>query len=87
MLGSAGGAWHLEFTRRAGHAAARPPGADNLLVLYVPDVAEWTATIARLEELGHSPVKAANPYWDRHGRTFEDPDGHRVVLQNAAWPA
>jgi len=25
------------------------------------------------------------PYWDAHGRTFEDLDGYRVVLQNAAW--
>ena len=24
-------------------------------------------------------------YWDRCGRTFEDLDGYRVVLQNAAW--
>lgn len=28
-----------------------------------------------------------NPYWDRLGLTFEDPDGDRVVLQNAAWGA
>ncbi|WP_416171653.1 hypothetical protein [Haematobacter missouriensis] len=35
---------------------------------------------------GHEPVPSFNPYWDRGGRTFEDPDGYRVVLQNAAWP-
>jgi hypothetical protein len=29
---------------------------------------------------------AFNPYWDRSGRTFEDPDGYRVVLQNAPYP-
>lgn len=23
------------------------------------------------------------PYWDKQGKTFEDPDGYRVVLQNA----
>jgi hypothetical protein len=32
-------------------------------------------------------VRAFNPYWDRHGKTFADPDGYRVVLQHAAWPA
>jgi catechol 2,3-dioxygenase-like lactoylglutathione lyase family enzyme len=42
---------------------------------------------ARLEELGHKPVKAFNPYWDKKGKTFEDPDGYRVVLQQASWPA
>jgi Questin oxidase-like len=31
-------------------------------------------------------VKAFNPYWDRNGKTFEDPDGYRVVLQHANWP-
>ena len=31
------------------------------------------------------PVEAFNPYWDRLGKTFEDPDGYRIVLQNAAW--
>jgi hypothetical protein len=34
---------------------------------------------------GFSPVPAFNPYWDRNGKTFEDPDGYRIVLQNAAW--
>ena len=24
-------------------------------------------------------------YWERHGLTYEDPDGYRVVLQNASW--
>ena len=37
--------------------------------------------------LGCEPVEAFNPYWDKRGRTFEDPDGYRVVLQNARWPA
>jgi len=31
-------------------------------------------------------VKAFNPYWDKNGKTFEDPDGYRVVLQRASWP-
>jgi len=32
-------------------------------------------------------VKAFNPYWDRKGLTFEDPDGYRVVLENEEWNA
>jgi hypothetical protein len=35
---------------------------------------------------GFVPVPSFNPYWDRAGLTFEDPDGYRVVLQNAASP-
>lgn len=86
MLGHRGAAYHLEFTRKAGHTVGRAPTEDNLLVFYLPDANEWRAAIARLEQAGHQPVKAFNPYWDRNGTTFEDPDGYRVVLQSAAWP-
>lgn len=85
MLGHKGAAYHLEFTRKAGHTVGRAPTEDNLLVFYLSDETEWRVAVARLEEAGHQPVKAFNPYWDRLGKTFEDPDGYRVVLQNAAW--
>ncbi len=86
MLGHKGAAYHLEFTRKRGHTVGRAPTEDNLLVFYLPDEAEWQGAITRLELAGHQPVKAFNPYWDRNGKTFADPDGYRVVLQNAAWP-
>jgi hypothetical protein len=34
---------------------------------------------------GFEPVPSFNAYWDRNGRTFEDSDGYRVVIQQAAW--
>lgn len=86
MLGYPGAAHHVEFTRRASHRVGRAPTDDNLLVFYLPDTVVWRRALARLESAGYHPVRAFNPYWDRHGRTFEDPDGYRVVLQNAAWP-
>lgn len=55
-------------------------------MFYVPEEVEWKAAVARLEKAGYKAVKAFNPYWDRKGVTFEDPDGYRVVLQNASWP-
>src|SRR5688572_20565432 len=85
MLGCRGGAYHLEFTRKIGHVAGRAPSQDNLLVFYVPDAHEWRRAVDRLEQAGHKPVAAFNAYWDRKGKTFEDPDGYRIVLQNAAW--
>jgi catechol 2,3-dioxygenase-like lactoylglutathione lyase family enzyme len=87
MLGRKGAAYHLEFTRKAGHEVGRAPTQDNLLVFYLPDPAEWQAAVARMEAAGYPPVASFNPYWDQQGRTFEDPDGYRVVLQNAAWNA
>jgi catechol 2,3-dioxygenase-like lactoylglutathione lyase family enzyme len=87
MLGRRGAAYHLEFTRRTGHRAGRAPTEDNLLVFYLPGRAEWDGAVARLTDAGHRPVTAFNPYWDRSGLTFEDPDGYRVVLQNEEWDA
>ena len=85
MLGRRGGAYHLEFTRKAGHKVGKAPTEDNLLVFYLPDAANWKSAVARLEGQGYMPIKAFNPYWDKKGKTFEDPDGYRVVLQNSGW--
>lgn len=86
MLGHPGAAYHLEFTRHRGHGAGRAPSQDNLLVFYLPDADEWRRAVERMTAHGHEPVASYNPYWDRAGKTFEDADGYRVVLQNAAWP-
>ncbi|HZH50483.1 MAG TPA: VOC family protein [Microvirga sp.] len=85
MLGHPGAPWHLEFTHRRGHRAGRAPTQDNLLVFYLPDRDELQAAVDRMRFHGYRPVSSFNPYWDRRGVTFEDPDGYRVVLQNAAW--
>jgi hypothetical protein len=34
----------------------------------------------RMGESGRLPVEPENPYWRKRGKTFEDPDGWRVVL-------
>ena len=85
MLGHPGAAYHLEFTRRRGHSAGRAPSKDNLLVFYLPGADDWRRAVERMAAHGHEPVASYNPYWDRLGKTFEDADGYRVVLQHAAW--
>ena len=84
MLGMPDAAYHLEFTSSE-HKAGRAPSEDNLLVFYIPDEQEWLAAVDRMAAAGYQPVRSFNPYWDRHGRTYEDPDGYRVVLQNQSW--
>lgn len=86
ILGRPGGPYHLELTHRRGHTVGRAPTQDHLLVLYIPDAAEWAVRCAKLARAGFAEVASYNPYWDRQGRTFEDLDGYRVVLQRAAWP-
>jgi catechol 2,3-dioxygenase-like lactoylglutathione lyase family enzyme len=85
MLGLPGAPYHLEFTTARGHRAGRAPTADNLLVFYLPDAQQWDEAVARLKSAGYEPVASFNPYWDRDGLTFEDPDGYRIVLQHDAW--
>jgi catechol 2,3-dioxygenase-like lactoylglutathione lyase family enzyme len=85
ILGAPRAPYHLEFTHRWGHPSGAAPDPESLLVFYLPDAAEWQATIDRLLAFGAAPVESHNPYWDRCGLTFEDPDGFRIVLQNDAW--
>lgn len=87
MLGKRGEAHHFEFTHAHGHDAGRAPTPDNLVVFYLPDLGDWQAAVERMKAHGYQPVPSFNPYWDRRGVTFEDSDGYRVVLQNAAWGA
>lgn len=86
MLGVPGASYHLEFTRKRGHSAGRAPTQDNLLVFYVSDRQEWLQATERMSAAGYQPVSSFNPYWDRSGQTYEDPDGYRVVIQNQHSP-
>ena len=58
---------------------------DNLLVFYFEDKIEWKAKCVQMSSAGFLVVKSYNPYWDQNGKTFEDIDGYRVVLQNQIW--
>lgn len=86
MLGDARSGHHLEFTTHPQHPAGRAPTQDHLLVFYLPDHDTWQNAVDRLQGIGAAPVASLNPYWEEHGITFEDPDGYRIVLQNAASP-
>jgi hypothetical protein len=94
MLGHPDLPWHLEFTHCRSHpnsTTAPPPQptptAEDLLVFYLPDAALWLSACANMVTAGFKKVSSFNPYWAVQGQTFEDPDGYRVVLQNATWQA
>lgn len=80
------GGYHLEFTQHVTERAGRAPTQDNLLIFYLPDEAPYRDAVARVRTAGFEPVTSFNPYWDRCGTTFEDPDGYRVVLANMKSP-
>ena len=85
MLGNAEMPYHFEFTHHRGHSVGKAPTQDNLLVFYIPDNHEWNECCQQMLAAGFKQVDSYNPYWNTSGRTFEDVDGYRVVLQNAAW--
>ena len=85
MVGRPGEPIHLEFTHHRGFGLRGAPTPEDLLVFYIEDAVEWAAACHRMETAGFRPVTAYNPYWDRAGRTFQDPEGYRVVLQQGSW--
>lgn len=77
--------YHLEFTHHRGVVAGRAPTKDNLLVFYFAQPTEWSDACQQMMGAGFKLVESYNPYWDQLGKTFEDIDGYRVVLQNCEW--
>lgn len=86
MLGHKKAGYHLEFTSSDTHKAGKAPTPDNLLIFYLPEQVSYEEAIKRMEGHGFSPIASFNPYWDRCGKTYEDPDGYRVVLANMDVP-
>lgn len=85
MLGVPGTGLHFEFTYCRSHPVRPAPTPEDLLVFYVPDRVEWGGRCEAMLEAGFAEVEPFNPYWSQRGRTFQDPDGYRVVIQQAAW--
>jgi hypothetical protein len=67
-------------------ASPASPSPEHLLVVYEADTVLWQARCESMAAAGFVTVVAANPYWDVRGRTFEDPEGYRVVIQNDEAP-
>ncbi len=85
MLGRPGSEYHFEFTHCRAHPVVPSPTPEDVAVFYVAAKAEWESACSRMLAAGFKQVASLNPYWDVRGRTYLDPDGYRVVLQNAEW--
>lgn len=85
IIGHEQHSYHLEFTHHRGTVVGKAPTQDNLLVFYFSDPDVWKSCCGRVLEAGFKLVKSYNAYWDQVGKTFEDIDGYRVVLQNRQW--
>lgn len=85
MFGKEGAPYHFEFTQKKNHKVPDAPSEDNLIVFYLPNKDIYTTAVSRMKGAGFRAVTSFNPYWDRGGTTFEDPDGYRIVFFNGAW--
>ncbi|MFT5550422.1 MAG: hypothetical protein ACI9CO_002355 [Candidatus Azotimanducaceae bacterium] len=79
--------YHFEFTHHRGTTVGRSPTKDNLLVFYFSDITSWESCCKQMLKAGFNAVESYNEYWDVDGKTFEDIDGYRVVLQSGDWLA
>jgi len=86
MLGYPDAGYHFEFTHCREHPVQPGPTKEDLTVLYIGEAADWNAACSRMIAAGFNEAEPFNPYWKVRGRTFEDPDGYRVVLQKCDWP-
>ena len=85
VLGDPTAPYHFEFTHCSAHPVAPTPTAEDLAVLYIPQESEWLTSCGTLLAAGFKQVASFNPYWEARGRTYEDHDGYRTVLQRAEW--
>ncbi len=70
----------LEFTLALAPHSKVTWSEETLLVFYIETESAFDATVEALDRLPAARVASANPYWDRGGVTFLDPDGRRVVI-------
>lgn len=87
MLGDPVSRYHFEFTHCRAHPVAPSPTAEDLVVLYIPQESDWQAWCGNMQAAGFKQVVSFNPYWEARGRTFEDHDAYRTVLERAEWKA
>lgn len=85
VLGNTGESYHIEFTHHHGTSVGKAPTADNLLVFYIEGNEEWEQACVTAVSSGFIHMPSYNPYWDMLGKTYQDIDGYRVVLQHSEW--
>lgn len=70
----------LEFIYQENIKRYPKPTPENLLVWYIDNPLEWEKKIKSLEDRKVKEVQPENPWWEGRSRTFEDPDGWRIVI-------
>ena len=85
MVGAEGTDYHFEFVNYRRHPVKPNPTDEDLIVFYIPDKGEWAVRCVAMLDAGFREVGSFNLYWAERGRTFEDNDGYRIVVECAEW--
>ncbi len=80
VVGDPAGRWQAEFIREHARPAVPVPSPEHLLVFYVADRARLADKARAMDAAGWARAEPANPYWQRCGVTYADPDGYHVVI-------
>jgi catechol 2,3-dioxygenase-like lactoylglutathione lyase family enzyme len=73
--------WHLEFTK-SNDLANHIFDEDDILVFYPETILEFKTLINNLLNNAFSTITSKNPYWNKNGKMFLDPDGYQIVLSD-----
>jgi len=78
FLGRQSASWHLEFTVSNGKPVHQYD-EDDILVFYTTKM-DHEIILKKINEVGIKEIPSKNPYWNRNGNMFLDPDGCRVII-------
>ena len=85
MLGMPNSNYHFEFTYCRHHVVNPSSTLEDLFVFYEGNTKIWNDMCNNMVTAGFIEVSSFNPYWSLHGRTFQDCNGYRIVVQNDLW--
>ena len=71
--------WHLEFTV-SDQVPDHKPDEDDLLVFYTDNEAAYDLLLEKFTAAGIESIEPKNSYWKENARTYQDPDGFRIVI-------
>ena len=79
FLGLPNLSWHLEFTESETRSQS-VTDENDLLVFYLNSKEELATKIKNAKEMGLNPKVSKNPYWQKNGVEYTDPDGFGIIL-------
>lgn len=81
FIGLPGALWHLEFTTTREHVSHKFD-EDDLLVFYPESKEDYEDMLVSLYNNDVVEEVPKNPYWEKNGKLFKDPDGHGIIVSS-----